>query len=75
MPSHSMLRAYKEKCCQLNQAVNQIKPIEIVTKDDKTLRFNNVGVQSGKFFGIENIKGKIQKILLNLNDIKMITLL
>jgi hypothetical protein len=70
-----MLKVYKEKCSKLNQAVNQIKSVEVVTKDDKIIQFKSVGVQSGVFFGMEHIKGKINKILLNINNIKIITIL
>ena len=75
VPSCSMLKVYKEKCSKLNQAVNQIKSVEVVTKDDKIIQFKSVGVQSGVFFGMEHIKGKINKILLNINNIKIITIL
>ncbi len=75
VPSCSMLKVYKEKCSKLNQAVNQIKPVQVVTKDDKIIQFKSVGVQSRVFFGMEHIKGKINKILLNINNIKIITIL
>ena len=75
VPSCSMLNAYKEKCLKLKQAINLVKPVELLTNDNRTVQFKSVGIQSGKFFGIEDIKGRINKILLNINDIKMITLL
>jgi hypothetical protein len=70
-----MLKVYKEKCMKLNQAISQSKPIKVVTNQDETIQFNCIGVQSGQFFGIENIKGKMSKINLNINAIKMITIL
>lgn len=75
IPSCSTLKVYKEKCMKLNQAVSQKKPVKVVTNEDMTIQFNCIGVHSGTFFGIENIKGKISKINLNINAIKMITLL
>ena len=75
MPSCSMLKVYKEKCMKLNQAISQKKSVQVVTNEDETMQFNCIGVHSGTFFGIENIKGKMSKINLNINAIKMITIL
>jgi len=75
IPSCSTLKVYKEKCLQLNQAISQKKSVKVVTNEDETIQFNCIGVHSGKFFGIENIKGKMSKIILNINAIKMITIL
>jgi len=75
VPSCSTLKAYKEKCSKLNQAASQFKPVEVVTKDNRTLLFKSVGNQSGTFFGIEDLGARINKILLNINNIKMVTIL
>lgn len=74
-PSISMVEVYKEKCKKLNQAINRVKPVEIVTTQDRILKLNKIGVESGRFYGFEKLKGSMKKILLNINDIKMITLL
>jgi hypothetical protein len=75
MPSCSMLKAYKAKSDKLNQAVKAAKPIEVVTTNNKILKLKEIGIEAGKFFGLENIKGSMKKMLLNINDIKMVTLL
>ena len=75
IPSYVTLNAYKENCRKLRQAIDQIKSVEILTKDNRALQFKSIGLQSGKFFGMETIKGKINKILLNMNDIKIIRIL
>ncbi|WP_282134281.1 hypothetical protein [Seonamhaeicola maritimus] len=75
LPSISMLETYKEKCSQLNQAINRVKGVEIVTVKDVILKLTEVGKDSGRYFGVENMKGQISKILLNVNEIKKITLL
>ena len=74
LPSISMIRAYKEKCKILNMAKDKVKPIEIVTVQNKILRLKEIGIECGQFYGYEHIKGHIKKILLNINSIKMITL-
>ena len=69
-----MIEAYKEKCELLNEAIDKMKPIEIVTIQNKILKLNEIGIESGRFYGFESIKGRIKKILLNINDIKNIIL-
>jgi len=75
VPSCSMLKAYRLKSDLLVIAANELKAVEILTNENSILKFNNVGKDSGRFFGLNSIKGNITKILLNLNDIKMVTLL
>ena len=75
LPSISMVQAYKEKCYQLNQAINNMKSIEIVTIQNKILRLNEIGIESGRFYGFSSLKGRIKKILLNINDVQKINLL
>jgi hypothetical protein len=75
MPSCSMLKDYKLKSDTLNQAIKEEKTIEVVTHGNKILKLKKIGIEAGKFFGIESIKGKMKKMLLNINDIKMVLLL
>jgi len=75
MPSCSMLRAYKIKQETLDQAIKYEKPVEVVTNNDQILKFKKIGIEAGTFFGLKNIKGSLKKMLLNINDIKMVTLL
>ena len=75
MPSCSMLKAYKAKSDTLNQAIKEEKTVEVVTNGNKTLKLKKIGVEAGKFFGLESIKGSVKKMLLNINEIKMVTLL
>jgi len=70
-----MLKAYKAKSDTLNQAIKEEKTIEVVTNENKILKLKKIGIEAGKFFGIESIKGNMKKMLLNINHIKMITLL
>lgn len=74
-PSCSMLKAYKRKSDLLNQAIKENQPVEIQTKGNKIKKLVNIGIEAGTFFGLENIKGHMKKILLNINQIKMITIL
>lgn len=75
LPSISMLEASKEKCRKLNQAIHKMKSVEIVTSHDCTLKLKKVGVESGRFYGFEKLKGNMKKTFLNVNKIKTITLL
>jgi recombinational DNA repair protein RecR len=75
MPSCSMLKAYKEKCDMLNQAIREVKSVEVVTQGNEVLKLNRIGNESGKFFGLKSIKKNAEKMLLNINHIKMVTLL
>ena len=75
MPSCSMLKSYKAKSDKLNQAIIESKPVEVVIHGDKVLKLKKIGVEAGKFFGLEGIKGSMKKMMLNINDIKMVTLL
>jgi len=75
LPSCTMLKAYKLKSDTLNQAIKEEKTIEVVTNENKILKLKKIGIEAGKFFGLERIKGKMKKMLLNINDIKMVILL
>jgi hypothetical protein len=75
MPSCSMLKAYKAKSDKLKQAIKEDKRVEVVTHGNKILKLKKIGIEAGKFFGLESIKGNMKKMLLNINDIKVITLL
>ena len=74
-PSCSMIRAYKVKSDTLSQAMKKMMQVEVITNGDKTLKLKRIGIEAGKFFGLENIKGSMKKILLNINEIKIVTLL
>jgi len=39
------------------------------------VKFKKIELESGAFYGLKKIKGKIEKILLNVNSIKAIILL
>lgn len=75
IPSCSMLKAYKEKCDMLNQAIRETKPVVVITNGNRTLNLKRIGNESGKFFGLKSIKENAEKMLLNINHIKKITLL
>ena len=75
VPSYSTIKAYKEKCSKLSQAISEQKEVQIVTNNNESLKLNEIGIQSGTFFGIETIKGKMEKMFLNLNNIKSVTLI
>lgn len=75
MPSCTMLKSYKVKSDKLVQAIKEDKQVEVVTQGNNILRLKKIGNEAGKFFGMANIKGNMKKMLLNLNDLKMVTLL
>ena len=75
VPSISMVKEYKAKCELLSQAINNLKSVEILTYENKILKLEQIVIDSGKFFGMENIKGEFKKLLLNVNKIKKIILL
>lgn len=75
VPSYSTIKAYKEKCSQLSQAISEKKTVEILTNKGQSLTLNEIGLQSGTYFGIESIKGKMEKLFLNLNHVQKVTLL
>jgi hypothetical protein len=75
VPSISMVREYKAKCELLSKAIANLKSVEILTYDNKLLKLEHIIIDSGKFFGMENIKGELKKLLLNVNKIKKIIIL
>ncbi|MEH6535229.1 MAG: hypothetical protein V7719_02465 [Psychroserpens sp.] len=75
IPSISMIDAYKEKCNKLNRAKDNLKRVEVITYKNEILKLENVGIDSGRFFGLKRFKGKMKKVLLNINTIKTIILL
>ncbi|MGM5469575.1 hypothetical protein ACS386_04810 [Flavobacteriaceae bacterium LMO-SS05] len=75
IPSCSMLKAYKLKSDLLVKAANESRAVKLLTNEKRTLKLKKVEIDSGQFFGLKSIKGQIAKILLNLNDINMVTLL
>ena len=74
-PSCTSLKAYKKKSDLLNLAINEDQPVEIQTKGNKIKKLVHIGIEAGTFFGLENVKGNMKKMLLNINHIKMITIL
>lgn len=74
-PSCSMLKDYKLKSDTLYEAIKYNRAVEVITNSNKTLTFKKIGINTGKYFGMEKIKGKIKKMLLNINEIKMVTLI
>ena len=75
VPSISMVKEYKAKCDILSQAIRNLKSVEILTYENKILKLEQIVIDSGKFFGMENIKGELKKLLLNVNKIKKIIIL
>ncbi len=75
MPSCSMLKAYKIKSDKLNRAMKEEKVVELVTNNDKVFKLRKIGIEAGKFCGMKGLKGKMKKMLLNINEIKAVTLL
>lgn len=74
-PSISKLQENKVKSSKLNEAITHLKKVEVITNKDEVLKLENVGIDSGRFFGLIEFKGKMKKILLNINSIKTIILL
>jgi CO dehydrogenase/acetyl-CoA synthase gamma subunit (corrinoid Fe-S protein) len=70
-----MVKEYKTKCDILSQAIRNLKSVEILTYENKILKLEQIVIDSGKFFGMENIKGEFKKLLLNVNKIKKIIIL
>jgi hypothetical protein len=75
LPSISKVHEYKLKSDTLNEAVVHLKSVKVITYRDEVLQLENVGIDSGRFFGLKQFKGKMKKILLNINTIKMVILL
>ena len=75
VPSISQINEYKIKSDLLNKAMFHLSPVKVVTHKNKTVKFKKIELESGAFYGLKKIKGKIEKILLNVNSIKAIILL
>ena len=75
MPSCSMLKSYKVKSDKLVQAINEDRQVEVLTRKNTVLKLKEIGNEAGKFFGTASKKGHMKKMLLNLNELKMVTLL
>ena len=71
IPSCSMIKAYKAKCETLNEAIREVKAVEVVTNRNRILHLKRIGNEAGRYSGLKNLK----KLHLNINEIKMITLL
>lgn len=75
MPSCSMIKVYKRNSDLLAQAMRNKSSVEIITQGNKVIKLIKIGIESGKFFGLKTKKGKLKKRLLNINDIKLVSLL
>ena len=75
LPSISKIQDYKLKSSKLKEAIARLKKVELITYNNEVLKFENIGIDSGRFFGLVEFKGKMKKILLNINAIKTIILL
>lgn len=75
VPSISQIKEYKIKSDLLNKAAIHLNPVKVVTHKNVALKFKKIEMESGAFYGMKKIKGKIEKILLNVNAIKAIILL
>ncbi len=75
IPSISMVELYKVKSDKLKLALNEAKSVQIITHGNKILVLKKIGIEAGKFFGLETINGTMKKMLLNINHIKAITIL
>lgn len=71
----SLLKEYKHNSQVLTRAIKESRSVEVLTKNEAVLKIVNLGIEAGKFFGLNNIKGKMEKIRLNVNEIKKITML
>ena len=71
----SFLKEYKYKSELLSRAIKESRSVEILTNSEAVVRIKNLGVEAGKFFGLKSIKGSLEQIWLNINDIKKITML
>lgn len=75
VPSISKVHEYKMKSDLLNQAMVYLKKVQVVTHKNEILKFENIGIDSGMFFGLKKFKGNMRKVLLNINAIKTVILL
>jgi hypothetical protein len=51
------------------------KAVNVVTSNDEILKLRKIGIESGKVFGMLGKTGRLKKMMLNINNIKVITLL
>ena len=75
VPSISKVHEYKIKSDLLNQAMMYLNQVQVVTNKNEILKFENVGIDSGRFFGLKKFRGDLKKVLLNINAIKTVILL
>ena len=75
VPSISKVHEYKMKSDMLNQAKVYLKKVQVITHKNEILKFDKIGIDSGRFFGLKKFKGKMKKILININTIKTVILL
>ena len=62
------------KQTSLEQAVNSEKKVKIITKTDEILKFQRIGFEDEKFYGIKKVKHEMVKIQLDSLGIKEVSL-
>lgn len=75
VPSISQVKEYKIKSDLLKKAIFQLNPVKVIAHKNEAVNFKKIEMESGTFYGLKKIKGKINKILLNVNSIKTVILL
>ena len=65
---------YKSANVTLDEAVRADTKVRIKTNDNQTLRFKNVGVENGNFYGLFNYKNEWVKTQINENNIDKVQL-
>ena len=61
------------KQASLEQAVNSEKKVKIITKTDEILKFQRIGFEDEKFYGIKKVKREMVKIQLDSLGIKEVS--
>lgn len=75
VPSISKVHDYKKKSEMLNQAMVYLKKVQVITDKNEILKFDNIGIDSGRFFGLKKFRGSMKKVFLNINAIKTVIIL
>lgn len=75
LPSCSMLKSYKAHSDALGKAIKHGHGVEIATRFNTVLKFREIGIEAGRYFGLEGLGRRLKKTMLNINDIKSVTLL
>ena len=67
-------RVYHATSVTLKQAVMEEKRVKVRMKNMEKFRFQRIGFESGQFYGVKRIKGKIVRIPLSQEEIGYIKL-